>query len=105
MTYFKLSELPYLLNVCDQTVSRWIKAGKLEYVELSPRRRLVSEEALLQFIEARTFRQHPAKRVDRRPVLIKDSKKRSLKTEYRSGGVMAEDDVKSLRKEIASLWR
>jgi hypothetical protein len=99
MTYFKLSELPFMLGVCHATVARWIKSGKLEYVELSPRRRLVSEESLLQFIEARTIRHQPAKRVDRRPVVVKNPAK--LKT-YADNQA---DDLQTLRKEIRALWQ
>jgi excisionase family DNA binding protein len=104
-TFFTVRELAYRLKVAEITVSRWLRDSKLEFVEISPRRRLISEAAVQEFL--RPKRVQPRKALDRRPMLIKDSKaaKRSLTIEGRSGGVTAEDDVKSLRKEIASLWR
>ena len=98
--YFKTFELAYQLGVSQQTVSRWLNSGKLEFVQLSPRRRVIPESAIQKFLDTKIIRP-PKKLLDPGARPVKDSGKRSLKTEDEAG----EMNVKSLRKEISQLWR
>ena len=95
---FTIGEIADKLHKSELSISRWMRDGKLEYVQVSERRRLVSENQLEEFLNKRTIKS-PKKRVDR-TTTIDDSSSSSLKTE--NEGKL---DVKSLRKEISQLCR
>ena len=98
-------ELARELHISAQTVCRWIKAGKLPYIQVSERRRLITESAIIEFLEPKIV-MPPKKRVDRAPRGdSKSGNKRSLKTRDYAGESERNMGVKSLRKEIARLWR
>ena len=100
---FSITQLATRLHVCELTVSRWIKAGKLDYIELSPRRILIPESSVQRFLGSKLV-VPPKKIVDPERPPDKDAKKSSLKNE-KTGESERKMGVKSLRKEIARLWR
>ena len=102
--YFKTFELAYELGVSQQTVSRWMNSGKLEFVQLSTRRRVIPESAIKRFLDAKIIRP-PQKLLDPGARPVKDSGKRSLKTEDHAGDERktGEKSSKHWRKEINRL--
>lgn len=97
--YFTIREVADRLRKSEQSVVRWLKAGKLSYIEVSERRRLIAQTDLQEFLDSRKI-SPPKKRIDKVVAVIPCSSERSLTT---SGERKAEMDVKSLRKEIAQL--
>jgi len=95
---YTIGEIAEKLHKSEISISRYMKDGKIEFIQVSERRRLVSENQLEEFLNKRTITQ-PKKRVDR-IITIDDSSRSSLTTENRE-----ELDVKSLRKEISLLCR
>jgi excisionase family DNA binding protein len=93
---YTIGEVADKLHKSEISISRWMRDGKLEYIQVSERRRLVSESQLEEFLNQRTVAA-PKKRVDR-TTIIDDSSGSSLTTE--NEGKL---DVKSLRKEISQL--
>jgi excisionase family DNA binding protein len=96
---YSITQLATRLHVCELTVSRWIKAGKLEYVELSPSRRLISESAIEKFLDSKIIRP-PKKIVDRPPSPVSSSGTNGSLT-TRSGGEMDVESFKQLKREIS----
>lgn len=93
---YTISEVAQKLHKSETSVGRWMKDGKLEYIQVSPRRRLVSETHMMNFLDRRTIKS-PVKLVDRESKTYDSSYNRSLTTEN-------EDlDVESLEKEIKRL--
>lgn len=99
--YFTIPEVANEVHVSDQTVIRWIKAGKLQFFQVSERRRLIAKADLRAFLDNKKVCP-PPKRIDKSNAHASFSPKCSLIT---SGERKAEMDVKSLRKEIARLCR
>lgn len=95
---YTIGEVADKLHKSEISISRLMKAGKLAYIEVSERRRLVSESQLVEFLNKRTIAP-PKNRVDRK-ITIDDSSGSSLTTG--NEGKLA---VKSLRKEISQLCR
>jgi excisionase family DNA binding protein len=95
---YTVAEIADRLHKSEISVSRWMRSGELEYIRVSERRRLVSENQLEEFLNKRISKS-PKKRVDQ-TITIDDSSGSSLKTE--NEGKL---DVKSLRKEISLLCR
>jgi hypothetical protein len=95
---YTVGELADKLHKSEISISRLMRLGKLAYIQVSERRRLVSENQLEEFLNKRTITP-PQKRVDR-TIIIDDSSSSSLTTE--NEGKL---DVKSLRKEISQLCR
>jgi len=95
---YTLSEIADKLHKSEISVSRLIRDGQLGFIQVSERRRLVSENQLEEFLKNRTINP-PKKRVDQ-TIIIDDSSRSSLTTENEG-----ELDVKSLRKEISLLCR
>ncbi|MGO8819729.1 MAG: helix-turn-helix domain-containing protein [Desulfomonilaceae bacterium] len=94
------------LHVSDITMSRWLKAGKLEYIQISERRRLIAETELENFLSRRIVA--PPKKIVDRP----RDYDRPWTGPLENGSLAKEDDpgdkengVKSLTKEIALLCR
>ena len=94
------------LHVSDVTMCRWIKAGKLKYIQVSERRRLIAETELENFLSRRIVAP-PKKIVDRAREYD-----RPWTGPVENGSLANEDDpgdkengVKSLTKEIARLCR
>lgn len=96
--YLKISEVADRLHKSEQSIVKWIKSGKIPYVQVSERRRLIAETDLQDFLNNRKICP-PAKIIDRAGVSTAMSTTSSLKTEYGQ----AEVDVRSLRKEISRL--
>jgi excisionase family DNA binding protein len=96
--YFTMSQVAERLHKSEQSVVRWIRDGKLPYTQVLERRRLISENDLREFLDARRITA-PPKRIDKSSTHIAFSPKRSLTTEYDQ----AEVDVRNLRKEISRL--
>jgi len=96
--YFTIGEIAEKLHKSEISISRLMRAGKLAYIEVSERRRLVSESQLVEFLNQRIVAP-PKNRIDSK-ITIDDFKSSSLKTE--NGEKL---DVKSLRKEISQLCR
>ena len=94
--FYTIPQVATLLHRSDQTVSRWVKEGKLPFVQLSPRARLISETAINEFLAQRVVLP-PKKRVDSGVNNTPKIPDRSLTTET--------TDVKTLRKEISQLCR
>lgn len=80
-----------------EVVSRWLNEGRLTYIQVSERRRMISGSALLEFLNNRVV-SPPKKRFDTNDNSFDDSDSCSLTTE--SGEIT---DVKSLEKEIERL--
>jgi excisionase family DNA binding protein len=97
--YFTIREVADRLRKSEQSVVRWLKAGKLSYIEVSERRRLIAKTDLQDFLNSRRV-SPPKKRIDKLGIVNPCSSERSLTT---SGEREAEMDVKSLRKEISQL--
>ncbi|MCL5124017.1 MAG: excisionase family DNA-binding protein [Deltaproteobacteria bacterium] len=95
---YSITQLASRLHVCELTVSRWIKAGKLDYVELSPRRRLIPESAVQKFLDSKFIRP-PKKMVDPDARSAKHSQNGSLAT--REVGEMNVKSFKELKREIS----
>lgn len=95
---YTVGEIADKLHKSEISVSRWMRDGKLEYIQVSERRRLVSESQLAEFTNKRTVAS-PKNRIDSK-ITIDDSSCSSLTTE--NGEKL---DVKSLRKEISQLCR
>jgi excisionase family DNA binding protein len=101
--YLKPYELAYELGVSQQTIARWLNSGKLEFVQLSPRRRVIPESAIKQFLAAKIVAP-PKKMVDQGQASAKDSGKRSLAIRS-TGGNEREISISQLTKEISQLCR
>ena len=95
---YTISEVADKLHKSEISISRYMKDGKLAFIEVSERRRLVSESQLAEFLNKRTLAP-PKNRIDSK-IIIDDSINSSLITEKGE-----ELDVKSLRKEISLLCR
>ncbi len=95
---YSITQLATRLHVCELTVSRWIKAGKLDYIELSPRRRLIPESAVQRFLDSKLVAP-PKKMVDPGHSPDKDAKKRSLT--IKDAGEMNVKSFKELKREIS----
>jgi excisionase family DNA binding protein len=95
---YTIGEVADKLHKSEISISRLIRTGKLGFIEVSERRRLVSESQLLEFLNKRTIAP-PKNRIDSK-IIINDSGSSSLITE--NGERL---DVKSLRKEISRLCR
>jgi excisionase family DNA binding protein len=76
MELLTISQAAYKLHCCELTIKRLIKSGKLDVIEISPRRRLISEQALDAFIESKIIRE-PKKVVDVKPRVVTKSVKTS----------------------------
>jgi len=96
--YFTIGEIAEKLHKSEISIYRLMSAGKLAYIEVSERRRLVSESQLVEFLNQRIVA--PPKNKFDSKITIDDFKSSSLKTE--NGEKL---DVKSLRKEISQLCR
>ena len=96
--YFTISEVADRLHKSEQSVVRCTRDGKLPYTQVSERRRLISENDLREFLDARRIAS-PPKRIDKSVTHVAFSPKRSLITEYDQ----AEVDVRNFRKEISRL--
>jgi excisionase family DNA binding protein len=104
--YYTPTQAAREFQVSDITMSRWLKAGKLEYIQVSERRRLIAESELENFLLRRIV-SPPKKIVD--PARNCDT----AWTGYAESGSLANEDdsgetensVKSLTKEIAQLCR
>ena len=101
--YLKPYELAYELGVSQQTIARWLNSGKLEFVQLSPRRRVIPESAIEKFLAAKNIRP-PQKLLDPGARPVKDSGKRSLAIRS-TGGNEREISISQLTKEISQLCR
>lgn len=97
-TMFTVTQLAARLHVCELTISRWIKSGKLDYVELSPRRRLISESAIQRFLDSKIVAP-PQKALDPDARSAKHSQNRSLAIE--DAGEMNVKSFKELKREIS----
>ena len=95
---YTISEVADKLHKSEISISRYMKDGKLAFIEVSERRRLVSESQLGEFLNKRTLAP-PKNRIDSK-IIIDYSKSSSLTTENGE-----ELDVKSLRREISLLCR
>ena len=93
---YTIGEVADKLHKSEISISRYMRDGKLAYIEVSERRRLVSESQLVEYLNKRIIAA-PKNRIDRK-ITIDDSESSSLKTE--NGEKL---DVKSLRKEISLL--
>jgi excisionase family DNA binding protein len=51
--HFTPGQAAEVLHVSDQTICRWLKAGKLTYVQVSERRRLIPESELTNYLNRR----------------------------------------------------
>ena len=102
--HYKPYELAYELGVSQQTVSRWMNTGKLEFVQLSPHRRVIPESAIQKFLDTKIIRP-PKKMVDQGQASAKDSGKRSLKIRSTGGKNEREICHSDLTKEISQLCR
>lgn len=95
-TLYTISEVAQKLHKSETSVCRWITEGKLEYIQVSPRRRVVSATQMVNFLDSRTMK-GPVKLVDSKSKTYDSSCNCSLTTEN-------EDlDVESLEKEIKRL--
>ncbi|MHB8204797.1 MAG: helix-turn-helix domain-containing protein [Desulfomonilaceae bacterium] len=101
-TMYSITQLATRLHVCELTISRWIKSGKLDCVELSPRRRLIPESSVTRFLDSKIIRP-PQKVLDPDARSAKHSQNRSLAIE--DEGDEREISLNQLRKEISQLWR
>lgn len=95
---YTIGEVADKLHKSEISISRLMKAGKLAFIEVSVRRRLISESQLVEYLNKRIIAA-PKNRIDRK-ITIDDSESSSLTTE--NGEKL---DVKSLRKEISQLCR
>jgi excisionase family DNA binding protein len=95
---YTIGEVADELHKSEITISRLMRDGKLAYIEISERRRLISESQLAEFINKRKVAL-PKNRIDSK-IIVDDFKSSSLITE--NEGKL---DVKSLRKEISQLCR
>jgi excisionase family DNA binding protein len=102
--YFKTFELAYELGVSQQTVSRWLNSGKLEFVQLSTRRRVIPESAIQKFLDAKIIRP-PQKLLDPGSRPAKHSGHCSLKTEDTGRMNAGETSYSQLRMEVKKLCR
>lgn len=102
--HYKPYELAYELGVSQQTVSRWLNSGKLDFVQLSTRRRVIPESAIKRFLDEKIIRP-PKKMVDQGQASAKDSGHCSLKTEDHAGAERktGEQSSKHWREEINRL--
>ena len=102
--HYKPYELAYELGVSQQTVSRWMNTGKFEFVQLSTKRRVISESAIQKFLDAKIIRP-PQKLLDPGARPVKDSGKRSLAIRSTGGNNEREISISQLKKEISQLCR
>jgi excisionase family DNA binding protein len=96
--YFTISQVAERLHKSEQSVVRWIRDGKLPYIQISERRRVIAEADLRDFVNSRRIAT-PKKLIEKPIAYVVDSATRSLITEYDQ----AEVDVRNLRKEISRL--
>lgn len=94
-TLYTISEVAEKLHKSEISISRWIRDGKLSYIQVSERRRLISESQLSEFLAKRVV--IAPKRIDNKFKKLDDLPNCSLKIE--NGDL----DVKSLKKEIERL--
>jgi hypothetical protein len=102
--HYKPYELAYELGVSQQTVSRWMNTGKLEFVQLSTKRQVISESAIQKFLDAKIV-VPPKKMVDPGSRPAKDSGHCSLKTEDTGRMNAGETSYSQLRMEVKKLCR
>ncbi len=95
---YSITQLATRLHVCELTISRWIKAGKLDVIELSPRRRLIPESSVKRFLDSK-FVAAPKKMVDPDTRSAKHSQNRSLA--IKDAGEMNVKSFKELKREIS----
>jgi hypothetical protein len=76
---YTIRQIADKLHKSEQSVSRWLRDGKLEYIQISERSRVVSESILEDFLDARRIA--APKRIDISYSRNASSPKRSLTTE------------------------
>lgn len=97
--YYSVSEVASIVHKSEQSVGRWLREGKLKYIQVSERRRLIKQSDLECFLDSRIVTA-PKKRVATRATNeLNWATNGSLTTEYGD----EETDVESLQKEIAQL--
>lgn len=98
--HYTVRELADILNKSEDSIRRYFKSGQIEFIQVSPRCRLVRETVLNDFLESRIVRK-PNKIVVRTDINhVNLNPNGSLTTEDDD-----EMDVKSLRREISRLWQ
>lgn len=98
--YYSISEVASIVHKSEQSVGRWLREGKLPYIQVSERRRLIKESDLQLFLDSRIVTA-PKKRIATSTSNeLSSIEHRSLTT---SGEIKGKMDVKSLREEISRL--
>jgi excisionase family DNA binding protein len=104
--HFTPGQAAEALHVSDQTICRWLKAGKLTYVQVSERRRLIPESELQNYLNRRVVAS-PKKIVD--PARNCDTAWKeyfedgSLKIGDEGDGENGVKSLETIRKEIERL--
>lgn len=78
--HYTIREVANRLHKSEQSVVRWLKDGKLPYIEVSERRRLIAESDLNEFLNRRKICP-PDKHIDKVRTDIAFSHSSSLTTE------------------------
>jgi excisionase family DNA binding protein len=104
--HFTPGQAAEVLHVSDQTICRWLKAGKISYVQVSERRRLIAESELQNYLNRRVVAP-PKKIID--PAHKCDTAWKeyfedgSLKIWVEGAGENGVTSLKTIRKEIERL--